>query len=585
MTSDRQLFNDDPTLRGDQGQLTPSSADTPASGRAAAARRSALWAAYGDALGWTSELTDDAGLRRRTRGEPLKTPISWKRHIGGRGGLTVLLPAGCYSDDTQLRLATSRAIGPNGFDVEAFSKVELPVWLGYALGGGNSTKAAARNLAKPSTSWFVNTYRGWLESGGNGAAMRIQPHIWAAPELDNPAGYLVDVMRNSICTHAHPVGLIGAVIHALTLAYTMMTGAIPQAEDLTRLTESAGELPAILANDSEAGQYWLTSWERHSRQSFRDTWTLTVKDTLDVIAKAATAVRTGEPDERYHALIDALNLTDQGRRGSGQLSAIAAVALTWCEPRPVEAMILAANALGTDTDTIATMAGALLGAACTEEPPGDIVDRQLISAEAERLTALAAGSTDILVHPYPDLLNWSAPKTQADALVTTLDGQLHVLGLGSVVRTLSEPLTAAQGGFAWQWVLLAIGQTLLIKRRGQLFTIPHLRQGIGDTDNATSRRRTSEARSVSVLDRTPHTDERSEPVREPEPTGASRRTAHTSRESQSGRPLDLDRVIAYLHREQLSDHAIGYAVRRVAREGTPEQVAAFLAVLLDLTRR
>ena len=97
-------------------------------------RRSSLWAAYGDALG----------------------------------------------DDTQLRLATGRAIRPDSFDVEAFAKVGLPVWLGCALGAGKSTSAAALNLSKPRTSWFANTFKGWTESGGNGAAMRIQPHVWAA---------------------------------------------------------------------------------------------------------------------------------------------------------------------------------------------------------------------------------------------------------------------------------------------------------------------------------------------------------------------------------------------------------------------
>ena len=90
-------------------------------------QRAVLWAAYGDALGWISELTDSAGLRRRTGGRPLTEPVAWKRRIGGRSGVTASLPQGCYSDDTQLRLATSRAIRLDGFDVEAFAKVELPV--------------------------------------------------------------------------------------------------------------------------------------------------------------------------------------------------------------------------------------------------------------------------------------------------------------------------------------------------------------------------------------------------------------------------------------------------------------------------
>ena len=113
--------------------------------------RSALWAAYGDALGWISELTDKSGLLRRTSGEPLVRPIAWERRIGGRTGVTASLPQGCYSDDSQLRLSTSRAIGPDRFDVEAFANIELPVWLSYALGGGRATSAAATNLARPST--------------------------------------------------------------------------------------------------------------------------------------------------------------------------------------------------------------------------------------------------------------------------------------------------------------------------------------------------------------------------------------------------------------------------------------------------
>ena len=128
----------------------------------------------------------------------------WKRRIGGRAGVTVALPQGCYSDDSQLRLATGRAIRSDGFDVEMFAKVELPVWLSYALGAGRSTSAAATNLARRKVQWFANTFKDWTNSGGNGAAMRIQPHVWAARNLDDPMTFLPDVVRNSICTHSHP---------------------------------------------------------------------------------------------------------------------------------------------------------------------------------------------------------------------------------------------------------------------------------------------------------------------------------------------------------------------------------------------
>ena len=141
------LFSDDTIPEAKDSSYQQEDAGDSAQ-RAARIRRSALWAAYGDALGWISELTDEAGLMRRTRGEPLAEPVTWKRRIGGRTGVTTSLPKGCYSDDSQLRLATSRAIRADGFDVEAFAKVELPIWLSYALGGGRSTTAAAEHLAK-----------------------------------------------------------------------------------------------------------------------------------------------------------------------------------------------------------------------------------------------------------------------------------------------------------------------------------------------------------------------------------------------------------------------------------------------------
>ena len=60
--------------------------------------RSALWAVYGDALGWISELTDAAGLQRRTDGAPLHEPVAWKRRLGGRSGVIASLPPGCHSE-------------------------------------------------------------------------------------------------------------------------------------------------------------------------------------------------------------------------------------------------------------------------------------------------------------------------------------------------------------------------------------------------------------------------------------------------------------------------------------------------------
>ena len=51
-------------------------------------------------------------------------------------------------------------------------------------------------------------------AGGNGVAMRIQPHVWSAADLADPDTYLPGVIRDAVSTHGHPVALAGAAIHA-----------------------------------------------------------------------------------------------------------------------------------------------------------------------------------------------------------------------------------------------------------------------------------------------------------------------------------------------------------------------------------
>ena len=77
-------------------------------------RSSAIWAAYSDALGFITELADESRVRYRSGSSSVTHTIEWRRKIGGLTGTTILFPAGTYSDDTQLRLSTSRAIRGDG---------------------------------------------------------------------------------------------------------------------------------------------------------------------------------------------------------------------------------------------------------------------------------------------------------------------------------------------------------------------------------------------------------------------------------------------------------------------------------------
>ena len=532
-------------------------------------RNSALWAAYGDALGWISELTDAAGLKRRTSDAPLGIPIAWTRRIGGIGGVTVPIPAGCYSDDTQLRLSVARAIRPRRFDVDAFARVELPIWLSYALGGGKGTMAAATNLGKPKMPWYVNAFKGWTESGGNGAAMRVQPHVWAALTTDKPESFLLDVIRNAVCTHSHPTGIMGAVIHALTLAHTMTAGAPPSPDSVADSIAVAESIPELMRNDFELHHYWRTAFEREAG-SFGAAWERAIADSRNALQLASSCPAGSTGEERYSAIVTALSLREKEHIGNGIRTAIAAVGLAWCETQPAEALRIAANALGTDTDTIGTMAGAILGVIAETEPPVEVLDADLIRAEADRLSRIAQGERPPN-HRYPDLLHWAAPKTRSDALMQTSDGRLYVSGLG-LAEAKGEPIIAPKGGFMWQWLKLESGQTLLIKRREALL---HYDADPASLAAAPAPSPTSDSGKQNQMTQ-PDTPTRPVDVnlRQPAPKPPLRAQR---------RPIDLEGALNYV-RENSSDTNIGSALRGVVARGTTGEIAAFTAALIDFIR-
>ena len=274
---------------------------------------SALWAASADALGFMSELTDVTGLRKRIHTDRVSSAMEWRRLVGGRYGAYVPLPAGCYSDDTQLRLSTSRAIRGNGyFDVESFAKIELPVWLSYSLGGGVGTKAAAANLVNASVSWFSNFYeskdKSYIQSGGNGAAMRIQPHVWAARQRSDSRTYLADVLRNAICTHGNLRAIIGAVFHASILAKTLETAEIHGPDTWTQVINESRVILELVNKDRELSSFWLPTWEQRTKATLASEVDRVVAECIQDIAllqrtTSQTIRRTALAWSRLAALI------------------------------------------------------------------------------------------------------------------------------------------------------------------------------------------------------------------------------------------------------------------------------------------
>lgn len=439
---------------------------------AIAIQRSALWAAYGDALGFITEFASRDALRQRHGIERVVKTIDWEKSIGGRIGLSLDLPAGTYSDDTQLRLSTSRAIRGDGkFDVEVFAKIELPVWPAYALGGGRGTKAAAASLMRSECSWATNFFNAdkvrYTDSGGNGAAMRIQPHIWSARASARGEQALLDIARNTVTTHGHPRALAGAVIHGLILRQVIVNRAIPDVAHLVQLLDSLRNLPSMMRRDEQLRDMWLGLWARETSALFDDAFLAVVGECHgDVRRLDAVLGKRIDAETTFRTAVDAVHAFDRNLRGAGTKTALLSWALALLESDVERAVQIATNTLGSDTDTIASMTGALLGVVADRDPTEPLLDREYIVSEAHRMAAIASGG-EASTFAYPDLLHWAPPRTQSDALFEQ-DGRMFVLGLGPA-QALGDVVggTPKQNG-RWQWVRTDFGQSLLIKRREEL---------------------------------------------------------------------------------------------------------------------
>lgn len=446
----------------------------------ASVQRSALWAAYGDALGFITELADSRAVERRSGRRTVTHAVPWRRRVGGQFGAFVDLPAGAISDDTQLRLATCRSILPDGtFDVEAFSKVELTVWPAYALGAGRGSKAAAANLARRDTTWASNFFsaRGaeYVYGGGNGAAMRIQPHVWAAG--DRPYNdVLHDVLVNAICTHGHPRGFLGAAFHAGCVRIALEERRASTPRDWHQIVDQFSHVAERLHADDTLRDLWIGQWQERMSRSLEAAIADVATELRSDIA-LLEQIETKSPLASFRAGIEALKLFEADQRGSGTKTALIAahVALLFRNDAR-EALIACANALGTDTDTIATMAGALLGPLVDDVPNDTIQDAAYIAREAERMWAISEGRV-VPRFPSVDLLSWVPPRAQSDVVGTATgllaatsnsawgEGSLAIAGLGPATQIGRSWDGRGREEVRYGWLRLWFGQDVLAKQR------------------------------------------------------------------------------------------------------------------------
>jgi ADP-ribosylglycohydrolase len=408
------------------------------------------------------------GVRRRAGADFVSETVGWKRRVGGKFGLNVDLPAGCISDDTQLRLATSRSMRARGaFDVETFAKIELTVWPSYALGAGRGSLEAAANLRRRDTTWATNFFSAdraeYLNGGGNGAAMRIQPHVWGRRRDATAAALTADVVKNAAATHGHLRGILGAVFHAQCLLHVLEERQVPGLDVCRGIAHGLREVGAIVESDPTLSELWLGQWELHSGARLADQVDVVAREVEDDLQSFRGITKKQGP-AGYFDGVERLEAFRPEQRGSGTKTAILASLAAWLfADDPLAAVATCANCLGTDTDTIATMAGALVGAIAVDEPSGKIADRDYIALEADRMWAMSEG-LDVAGFQYPDLVRWSPPKSASDC-VGLAKRTMEVAGLGPAEPITKEYATTGKTPGVWQWSTLWFGQTILPKRR------------------------------------------------------------------------------------------------------------------------
>lgn len=231
------------------------------------------------------------------------------------------------------------------------------MWMNYERGGGRSIKTAARNILKRKSQWFSNFYRTnrvkYENAGANGAAMRNLPI--ALVNMNNERRFIIDTFKNSIITHGHPRAIIGSILIGGAQMYFLKHEKIELdsfRDYIYRLLQSSIKI----ARGDENIAIWLT--HQNNNSVYERTYENTIKEAqyfMDHMEKYLP-----KEDEQYYRFTKAL---DRNFKGSGVSTAICAIylALKYIET-PENALFRAANMVGSDTDTIASFVGSLIGA-------------------------------------------------------------------------------------------------------------------------------------------------------------------------------------------------------------------------------
>lgn len=314
-----------------------------------------LATAIGDALGWPNE------PRAKNRMKHPKVTdhfVTWTRSSNSPRWHDERILPGEYSDDTQLTLSVARSIIAGDWE-KFLTEKELPFWLNYERGGGGALLRAAKAYREGSSLWQSRYARNYFNAGGNGAAMRILPHVIAAAKTPNTTELMTKVTKDTSLTHGHPRAFLGATCYAYALDYLLRKETVLEYGALvTAVIDGEKDWGAPL--DPNVFGPWLSSAKQHSEYDFPVVWENTRANMRKQLAFISASLKRGL------ILDDSKVLTELEcfgpANGAGDVAALAAIYLaSRYANNPPLGIKIPAFLFGADTDTIASMTGGLLG--------------------------------------------------------------------------------------------------------------------------------------------------------------------------------------------------------------------------------
>ncbi|WP_331733854.1 ADP-ribosylglycohydrolase family protein (plasmid) [Streptomyces sp. NBC_01220] len=391
-----------------------------------------LGAAAGDALGWPQEQRSGiVGGQRSRQVEPKFEFRSWTRWAGTQfSRYEDPVAAGEYSDDTQLLLATGRACLRGEDWLRWLTDVELPAWPLYQRGGGRAVLKACHSWSSQTAPWdgSAESVASYFSAGANGVAMRIAPHVLATIGDPTTRRLIGRITQDGITTHGHTRALVGAVVYSLALRYTLRRqGTMEYGDLITDLLQSpAWEEPdAALDVLSNA---WLQKFKENTGCGFRESWLLTAREMRDLLAIVQNSLnRAALADDE--ATLASLGCFDKKVNGSGTVTAAGACYLAArFAVRPSMGLLRSAFLSNADTDTLASMTGALLGALhgseWLESLLPNLQDCEYIKTVSENLLNSQLQGFELPSAPQRlDSKKWLRDLPRRDAYDTFADGR------------------------------------------------------------------------------------------------------------------------------------------------------------------